>query len=71
MPGLDCCFFCPLKRDVRSGEILINQIRLGPVIGQWKKKVELKVLERGGGGVRIGEIPWRGRSQDRSDTMEP
>ena len=33
--------------QVRSGEILIGQIRLEPVIGQWKGKVELNVLERG------------------------
>lgn len=45
--------FCSLKRGartpVRSGEILIGQIRLEHVIEQWKEKVELKVLERGRG----------------------
>ena len=30
----------------RSGEILIGQIKLEPVIRQWKEKVELKVLEK-------------------------
>ena len=32
--------------SVMSGEILIGQIRLEPVIGQWKENVELKVLEK-------------------------
>jgi hypothetical protein len=32
---------------VRSGKFLIGQIRLEPVIGQWKEKLELKVLGRG------------------------
>ena len=32
--------------QVMSGEILIGQIRLEPVIGQWKEKAELKVLEK-------------------------
>ena len=32
---------------MRSDDILIGQLRLEPVIGQWKGKVELKVLERG------------------------
>jgi hypothetical protein len=45
------CIFCSLKRgactQVRSGEVLIGRIRLEPVIGQWKEKAELKVLERG------------------------
>jgi hypothetical protein len=31
-------------KQVRPGEILISQIR--SVIGQWKKKVEQKVLKR-------------------------
>jgi hypothetical protein len=31
---------------VRSGEILTDQIRLEPVIGHWKEKAKLKVLER-------------------------
>lgn len=49
--------FCSFKRgapkrsrsrtQVRSGGILIGWIRLEPVIGQWKEKVELKVLEKG------------------------
>jgi hypothetical protein len=29
--------------QVRSGEILISQLRLEPEIGQWKKKAGLKV----------------------------
>jgi hypothetical protein len=33
--------------QVRSGEILIGQIKIEPVIGQWKGEAELKVLERG------------------------
>ena len=51
------CIFCSLKRgapmrkksctQVRSGNILIGQIRPEPKIGQWKEKVELKVLARG------------------------
>lgn len=32
---------------MRSAEILIGQIRIEPVVGQWKGKEELKVLERG------------------------
>jgi hypothetical protein len=32
---------------VRSAEILIHQVRLETVTGQWKEKVELKVLEKG------------------------
>ena len=40
------CMFCSIKRgtctQVRSGEILIGQRKLEPVIGQWKEKAELK-----------------------------
>ena len=32
--------------QVRSGDTLIGQIRVEPVLGQWKRKAELKVLER-------------------------
>jgi hypothetical protein len=43
--------FCPLKRgactQVRTDGIVIGQIRLAPVIKQWKEKMELKVLETG------------------------
>lgn len=35
-----------LHTQVRSGEILIDWIRLQPVIGQWKEKVKLKGLAR-------------------------
>lgn len=47
--------FCSLKgsapmrsgshTQVRSSEILMDQISLEPVIGQWKERAELKVLE--------------------------
>jgi hypothetical protein len=44
------CISCIFKRSaqtpVRPGEILSGQIRLEPVIAQWKGKMELKVLER-------------------------
>jgi hypothetical protein len=46
---------------VRPGEILISQIRLVPLIGQWKQGVELKVLERGQGvghEIKMGETMW-------------
>ena len=55
--GIDCCL-----SQVMSGETLTSQIRLEPVIGQWKRKEELKVLERGqteGQRWRETEKRWR------------
>jgi hypothetical protein len=46
-------------------EILISQIRLEPVIGQWKKKAELKDLERGLGGEEEGSEGETQREGDR------
>jgi hypothetical protein len=47
---ISVCVSCSFKRgahtQVRSSKILIGQIKLDPVIGQWKKKAKLKVLER-------------------------
>lgn len=44
--------FCSPKRgactQVRSHEILTGRLRLEPMIGQWKEKAGLKVLERDG-----------------------
>lgn len=50
--------------QARSGEILIGQIKIEPLIGQWKKEGEVKVLE--------GERErWRREDRDRErDKME-
>jgi hypothetical protein len=45
---------------VRSDEILIDQIRLDPVIEQWRGKSKLKVLKKG---QREMERETRGRQR--------
>ena len=45
------CISAPL-RGVRSGEILIGQIRLEPVIGQWKEKAQFERFKEGERGRR-------------------
>jgi hypothetical protein len=53
---------------VRSGDILIGQIRLERVIGQWKEKIELKILET----KEEGERRDRGQEQmEEGDKPEP
>lgn len=39
-------FFAPAKGCLFSGEIVMDQIRLEPVIGQWKEGANRKVSER-------------------------
>lgn len=66
---MHCCllFLMPQKECLYSGKILIGQIRLEPVIGQWDEEVELKVLERGKRKKRSVEM-----RQDRErDKVEP
>ena len=47
---------------MRSGKFLIGQIRLEPVIGQWKEKLELKVLGRG---KKKKKIRWDGGQREK------
>ena len=50
--------------QVRSGNILIGQIRPEPKIGQWKEKAELNVLEKEGKKRRVKERQRVDRAED-------
>lgn len=60
-----CFFFFPQKGCLCSDESLIDQIRLEPLIGQWKEGTELKVLERGKRKKRSDEM------EDERDKIDP
>lgn len=61
---------------MRSGEALVGQIRLEHVIGQWKEKVEVKLLERKRrrrkrDGERDREMENGEKIEEKEDETEP